>query len=62
MPPPVITSPKLLRPKKKHPTRAKTSAKKQTLGQLNKRLAETRAHRLAAAEQNCLKIVGRTRL
>ena len=43
------------RPKKK---RKMSRPKKPTLGQMNKRLTETRAQRLAAAEQNCVKITG----
>jgi hypothetical protein len=37
-------------------------AKRPTRAAINKRLAETRAQRLAAAEANGLKILGRTRL
>ena len=58
----VIHAPPTSVPRGARAANPKQKAKLPTLAELNKRLGATRTERLAAAEQNGIQILGRTRL
>ena len=55
-------TPKVIRGAQGTAAKPAGKGKRRTRAQINKRLAATRAERLAAAEANALKILGRARL
>ena len=54
----VVWKPKFIH----HTPRSRKAKKPATLAEMNVRLAASRHSRMDAAEENCIKIVGRTRL